>query len=835
MAYSSIETLPAHLRDPLVEGLARGDYHLLLGAGASVDAADRHGKGLPTGRELTAELLKAFGLPEEDVSLQMAYEAVENQASGTGVTREQFLIDRFTQCDPSWHKAIADIRWNRIWTLNIDDVVEQAYASNSSPQQSPHPLSWRSLFRDPEIDKNEVQIVHLHGFARFLASDPPDTLVFSVVEYLQATSERHAWHRVFGDLFLQRPFVILGARLADEYDLGEVLRRGSYSTKYSGRPSFVVLREMSELQAKQFERWGLIPIELPAKGFFEQVHEDVRRVAAKLPTGAAATGEKTAIAPEAATFLQQFRRLSTDSIPAVPQAHDFYQGDDPLWTDILSDLDARFDAVESVLADLPRFPDPTRVNVYCFIGPRGCGKSTAMLRAAREMISRGMDIFQFRGEARMAVKSVLWWLKQQPKTVLLIEGITDVAEEVGEIARRQRAVGGALLVIATERDSRLPPVYRNISPEDLFSANMARLSDRDIDELVRKLATARRLGRITRSSNYARREHFQKDARRQLLVGMHGLEEGAGFVGRLRHEYSEGIKDDDHRRLYALICMSYSFGVPLPLGIAEAASGLRAVDIARAVEKDETIKAVIHAEERGLLPRHRVVASLVIEKALQREERGRLLQALARAIAPYVTSYSLTSRTVPGRIAQNIMDADVVCQWVGVAEASAWYDEAESSYAWNPRFWEQRALAEVKGRHYPKARSYAEEAVRIRKDTLTTNTLGAVLADMALEYFALGSPESERAFWEGIAALDQSRELGEDRFEYPFFTFFSRSLRYARKAYKGKIRDGRLLDEWHRWTVNAKRVEVFRHKEYQAQLEKFEHDWLSLTVGTLKT
>jgi len=49
-------------------------------------------------------------------------------------------------------------------------------------------------------------VVHLHGYATLDEASPD--LIFSILEYVQATSTRYAWHRVLGDMFLQRPFIV---------------------------------------------------------------------------------------------------------------------------------------------------------------------------------------------------------------------------------------------------------------------------------------------------------------------------------------------------------------------------------------------------------------------------------------------------------------------------------------------------------------------------------------------------------------------------------------------------------------------------------------------------
>lgn len=126
------ETLNDMDRTALMEGLARGEYHLLLGAGASLGALGGNERPLPNARTLSEELLANFGIETngEDIDLRTAYEVVEGRSDAEGRDRDQYLKVRFSNCQPSWHSIIPNIRWRRIWTLNIDDVIEQTYARN---------------------------------------------------------------------------------------------------------------------------------------------------------------------------------------------------------------------------------------------------------------------------------------------------------------------------------------------------------------------------------------------------------------------------------------------------------------------------------------------------------------------------------------------------------------------------------------------------------------------------------------------------------------------------------------------------------------------------------
>ena len=104
----SLSQRDSHAQENLLLGLARGEYHLLLGAGARVGAPGGDGRPLPTAATLTAELLLdfGFGVTTEEVTLREAYDAVESRVDTHGRNRAQYIAARFSSCTPTWHTLL---------------------------------------------------------------------------------------------------------------------------------------------------------------------------------------------------------------------------------------------------------------------------------------------------------------------------------------------------------------------------------------------------------------------------------------------------------------------------------------------------------------------------------------------------------------------------------------------------------------------------------------------------------------------------------------------------------------------------------------------------------
>lgn len=705
-----------------------------------------------------------------------------------------------------------------------------AYNISSDAKQKIKSIDWTDLYSEPNRDNDELQVIHLHGFAPFIAKNK-SKLIFSILEYLQATSERHAWHRIFGDEFLQRPFIIVGAKLSDEFDLADIIRRGNSSDDYSGRPSIIILKEIPSYQKVNLIKWGLIPIEGTAEDFFKTISPKVTVREKEI-----FAFSKGKLSLETLLFLNQFRWLKIDDKHRINNNHDFYLGDDPEWSDILEDKDAIFEISTKVLSCIKSDnsnPSINKQTLYCISGPPGSGKSAASLRIARELIKVGHDVFWFKSETKLNVASVKWCIDTFTNPVFIFDNFADFANDVGNLILESSKSNAKLIVIGTERDQRMQHILQGISADNLVMNGLKtdHLTDDDITRLISKLESNNRLGKITRFSKSDKIGYFKKYAKRQLLVGMGELEGGKGFPQRIKSE-CDSISNEIFKQVYEISCFTYSLGYQLPLAIACAATGANAKDVINSIKNNGELSGVMVFDYVGLRPRHRVIASLLIENVLSKQDRYELTLLLAKTLSPYITIRTISQRTIPYRIVRRLMDEQLVYDWLGTKTSREWYEALAVNYKWNARYWEQRALLEARLGQFPRARSYAEEAVRKQKHPFTLNTLGSILTRMAIDYHLPGSKESYEMFVEGLKNLKEARDIRDDDTIHSFTTFFTRTLAFAKLTYteKGNLINEKLTAEWNSWMQQAKRATIFSHADNKSQLDEYHKNWLLLAV-----
>ena len=800
----------------VAEGVSRGEYSVLLGAGASIGSLGGNNQPLPSGPSLRDKLVSEFSIPTEGqtITLPRAYAAARRNDPER---LETFIRTQFTHCKPDWQNVLADFDWHRIWTLNIDDIVENVYSNKNIPFDR---FNWTSRFRDGS--KSERQIIHLHGFATDSSdSDPEDSeLVFSIQEYAATLKDTRAWHTVFTDEFSERPFIVLGASLVEEFDLQHALV-SSAATTIRGFPSVIVLSEVTALEREEFSSLGLIVVEAEARNFVSDLHIEVQNFRRQLGS---LYGQH--FDPQVARFLQQFIDLRQYQPNQDATTRHFYAGYEPQWRNILDDDDALMETTEKSLSTIRSIGgrDEYAQSVHVLSGGSGTGKSTGLLRMASHFISDGRPTFQFRGEEDLDIDATMRWLGRMQDTVLMFDSCADFADSIGELAEACESSKVRLLVVGAERFRRQNILEQKIAKRFLHLSpayEYRLLSDRDIDSLVDKLSSRRRLGHITRQNRIQQCNYFRSFASRRLFEGMANLEGGQGFQARIRESFRL-VDDESVRRLYAACSVAYELGYPLPLGISSKIAGMTATQLQAFLVGDE--QDIMLIDRNGVRPPHRITAGMVVESALSMEERFAAMRSLMLGLAPHIDITAIVNLTRPYRLLRRLMDQESVMRLVGSDLGRTLYEVIQDPYDWNGRYWDQRALFESELGNHAQARSYAEHSLKTHHHPFALNTLGTVLGRMAVQG---GDIEVLK---EAIRNLEYARDQRRwDASEHPYVTFFTTMVRFGQEWGLSAI-PTQLRSTFTEWLNEARRSVVFSNARTEHQLEIFQQDWLYVAV-----
>ncbi len=313
-------------------GLRSGRYNLLLGAGISLDSQSGspislHNGNLPSSRQLRDDLSKLLPNIKSESSLHRLYRNMSSDQVRDHITY------RFTDCVPGpTANKITEFRWNRIFTLNIDDALENAYRRNSAAMQTPIVVNFMDNFFDAP-DRMHVQIIHLHGFSKRHG----DGYVFDLKEYAKTISDNNVWGHILGDIIRSEPFFVLGTSL-EEPDLAYfVAERDPASERTDRAPSILVEPSPDGGTVTDCKEFALLLYKGSALNFLQVADQNVPNRPSLLDVAHSNLGELATSIADPGTlslFHSYFESVPAAKQGPTHQAANFALGHEATWSDI---------------------------------------------------------------------------------------------------------------------------------------------------------------------------------------------------------------------------------------------------------------------------------------------------------------------------------------------------------------------------------------------------------------------------------------------------------------------------------------------------------------------
>lgn len=779
----------------IVRGVAAGEYSLLLGAGFSVAAQGKSGEFLGTAN-LISKIEDAFNLTPEDPSsprtLPIAYEDAQGKGSDEAIWK---LFSRlFTSGVPGWRSVLAEFAWRRVWTLNIDDLPESIFPVATH-------IHFKDDYRPTEAD-GRLQVVYLHGRAALRRP-----FVFSISEYRDQVQAPGPWQTIFFSNFNDQPFIACGASLIGEIDLATALRTRNRSDVTRGFPSLAVIRGLSAAGAERVRtRLGLIPVATTGEEFFAALRADVQSYLRENPALVVGVSDPNV----ANQFGRQFRSVGEATSLRKDPKHDFYGGDEPFLVDIENGLDAPLSfaqgAIDSVLEGISI---AGRVPVITLFGGPGSGKSTTMMRVLWEL-SKRHHAYLYRNEEAFSADAAIQ-CSENRSVVLGFDNAGDFGSEIREFVEKARKRGLKAAVVVTDRTSREKGMRVDFLNAGVSRVDHSRLSAADALAVIEKRTAANRLGGFTGQKSADIRRDFMTKHEADLMSALASMELGAeGFQRRIREIAQKIEAAPELRRLLFVVALVHRWGYALPVHFAAAASGVSSAAINAACSEDGVLGDVMVLEPRGIRFRHRIVAERYFAGFANSQERRELSLRLAEAVAPVVNIRAIRARSYEFRLSRVLMDRRNVTEIVGSKKAALeWFEAMESSFSWNSRYWEQRALLEAENGNFAPAYSFAKAAVAKERHPFPLTTLGAVCFMHCHYQLDKDLDIAWDLYCKGVEALDDAFALGVDRPETvfkPIATYLDNTMRLARHFRDDAARRAKLISDFRRWMSNE--VEV---------------------------
>jgi len=633
-------------KDQLLKAAYAGDLVLFLGAG--VVAGSKVGKDQRQaflGSQL-AQALAGLFFPDEpyrNESLKRICTEVENIEGKSKLVRG--LSDLLLPVTPSDAlKIIPTIQWKSIYTVNVDNSLEQSYDAVEEQVQGlvpviqPHDRIAENLFF-------EVSYFKLHG----CLSVDPDNVIFSQKDY---TESREKYLKLFAALkssLCDKPFLFIGFGFEDD-DFEEVWQNIKKYTALERRspPTFVVLPNPTERFIKSMKIEGITVVNSLGEDFLPWLkvsmpgkHHPVKE---KIVEGTKATRRliemeySTAVPPEIISKVQEFSDI-VSHIPSPTKTlsqSQFLLGRSPDWDDIKLGLPIRRDLEEDVLVDIDNWLGAKGVKASLVLGPAGYGKTTLLMNLANTFASSTLTIW-IKDPAKFEAVLLLDILKTLNRpAIVFIDECYRCISALRKFITDSRDNKVDVFILAASRPSDWNNAKQTSSLEKLNTIDLKKLTEREAIDLAETMKRSGKLNEdFASKSTMELANHYMEEGERHIIAGLmtSAFGFGAKFDEIIADEYFK-IQSDSAKETYILTSIVHSLGQSLPFSLYIRALGIDfssyqgiSPEIEGTVVEEQDVKGELYLKSQ-----HRVIAETLVTKVLGPSHANTMLLRLARNV-----------------------------------------------------------------------------------------------------------------------------------------------------------------------------------------------------------
>jgi SIR2-like domain len=767
----------------LLRQFEKGNVVLFAGAGFSIGAQNSRKKDPPLAHELSQILAKECGWPYDEEELPVIYDQASKYLGRSGL--EAVLNQLYKDCVPAnWHLLATRLFWHRIYTTNIDDVIENSYKAGAG--QLLDQIVCPAPYRDPDQFYDHVQCVHLHG--SILDFSKP--LTFTFEEFAYQTAKPNPWYQAMADDMQSKSFLFVGTRLSDS-PFHHYLSLRSQRSKGVEEPrakAYLVVNNISPIRRRQFADQGIIVIEATGEEFFTTLLPEVqKRVPTKMDLLAARYPHQVG-ALKAGTLstqqgvLRQFEYVAADVVGFDQKRKSFFfDGAEPTWEDIAHNVDAQR-AITSELLDLVQ-TDESGVRTFVLTGQAGSGKSTTMRRLAYELARSGHTVYFSKTAQTLDTTPIIQLIKATDRNIyFFLDDARSHVRAVDQLVRELSGLSDVTFVLADRSHILLPKLQRAHKTLKDNLLEMPQLVKEDCERIIDKLEEAGLLGVLAGKPRHQQLREFLGRSWKQLLVAMKEATLGRGFNVIIEDEFRT-LASDSARLAYTIACIAYMHSAPIRRRHLLAC--LEGTDIQKSNVLARDLRGVVvpwKNNDTFVSPRHRVIAHHIAIEAAPFEFKQSAIKQFLIQISAEVTPAQIRLRTPEYVAYRGLINFDNMLQLFGINYdiIIEIYDELKDYYGDDFLFWLQYGRAEVYFDNFDSAENHLNYSLGLRSDNFQAkHNLGVLFLKRSLsqENAAAAAADARRG---ETLLLEQIQERG-DIDAYSHSALVKHKLRYLQR------------------------------------------------------
>lgn len=608
---------------------------LFTGAGFSYKAKNGNGDTLPLGNELKKKIIcevllldinKGEGAELYSYPLDKVYGYALAENEGQLLA---FMIVLFSNVKAlEYQKIISNFPWQKIYTLNIDDLIENTSSLIINPVNTSKPL--------PNIRKNSIDYIKLHGCVRNMEGG----FIFSHDEYTSKLSGPLDYRFAKLTEDLQTQDVVCIGNSGDEPDISYYLMRFGIDNDKRYGNLFIVNPSPSLIFKQEIRKSGAKLIEMDCEEFANWLNDNVRFLSNRAKRNQS----------------QYFKRnfLDINDIQGYYATYDnsdtkLYLGDHPKWEDIVTGYDFRTLFENKIYTEVQHLIEETRENVVCTLLSKAIGgKSVQLKRIGLMLVEQGYDVYEYIGSELNLREFISASSKTDNNVVVLL--IDDASGYYSIIAQllEKFPIEKRLVVICASRpyfhykkyyEIRYMPNYKCFNLDDMNPRHHEYMAK----SAVKTLKAKGLLGKIKGRSDEEKLKFFIRKA--DISEALWEVFEGSNLRKRYESTYlslialnEKGNQTNLSELTYKTILGLAIFNerelpfMPHALLVRLLGNNLRNVE-------NRIVDIVKHVNMNGISLRTNMLTSLIISSASERDKIE-----VIRGILQVVSSYIIGSR-----------------------------------------------------------------------------------------------------------------------------------------------------------------------------------------------
>lgn len=468
----------------LFKRIFSGEIVLFLGSGFSMGAIgslvdEETGRKLPIPNVTQLKNILSSRILYTDYDDIKLKELCEECQEDNGARYAQLMKDIFRVSDiRDFHRLYSEIDWKKIFTTNVDDLIEKVYADSDKK------INTIYSEKPKYIERSSVTYYKLHGDAIIA----PDKITFSTSDYVVSSARRNDYRFEALSFALKTDnFLFLGTSLNEEWDF-DIWCQQTDAYLVTNKTYFI-LNEYNDRLAKRIRRRfkNAILIKETAETFIKKVIE---------------YGKSLPLKDKNISYdkwsLKHVNKRDYDVTNYLKP--DLYLGAEPTWEDVFSNHDVIWEKTQEVINKLQASKD-----WWCtlIIGQPVSGKTTMLYRIG-VTLCESEKVFEYVGDNFFEdIKDYHNYVSKSESIIILVDDANWILGRIDDLVGCLEDANVKL--IATVREKEYEKKQHLFEKIEKIKINLIRdinnLSKKDIGLYLDKLSEKSFLGKYSKGYN----------------------------------------------------------------------------------------------------------------------------------------------------------------------------------------------------------------------------------------------------------------------------------------------------------------------------------------------